>query len=179
MYTIHEWCPSIFSSEASVCDVWSELCVVSSDALLGLSVFKLQVDRWAMARRWSELGKVKRLWNWGGLIDCENQGPWEVASLLRVFWILLFWLQIILYFNVHASIKWIYKKLNVRYPKTFSEKKNSENTCYNFLKMILGFLYSLDLFQTYTNVPIIYLKHYCKGICQNFNIDLPFKIIKN
>jgi hypothetical protein len=45
--------------------------------------------------------------------------------------------------------------------------------------MFLGLLYSLDLFQTYTNVPIIYLKHCCKGICQNFNTNLPFKIIKN
>ncbi len=70
------------------------------------------------------------------------------------------------------------QKLNIKYPKTFLAILNSENTCYNFLKMFLDILYSLDFFQTYKNVPMIYLKHYCKSTCKNFNINLPFKIIK-
>jgi hypothetical protein len=50
MYIICEWDPNIFS-DASVCKAWPELCVVSSVVLLRLSVFKLQVDQWAIAER--------------------------------------------------------------------------------------------------------------------------------
>jgi len=71
------------------------------------------------------------------------------------------------------------QKLNIKYPKTLFKKLNGENTCYNVLKMFLDLLYSLDLFQTYKNVPMIYLQHYCKSTCKNFNINLPFKIIKS
>ncbi len=50
---------------------------------------------------------------------------------------------------------------------------------YNFLKMFMDIIYSLDFFETYKNVPIVYLKHYCKNTCKFFNINLPFKIIKS
>jgi hypothetical protein len=76
--------------------------------------------------------------------------------------------KVILYYYVHAYIKMNLQKLNIKYLKSlFLLKLNNENT------------YSLDLFQIYTNVPIIYLKRYYENTCKNFNINLPFKIIKS
>jgi hypothetical protein len=56
---------------------------------------------------------------------------------------------------------------------------NIKNLKSLFFKNWIVNTYSLDLFQTYTNVPIIYLKHYYKSTLKNFNINLSFKIIKN
>jgi hypothetical protein len=55
-------------------------------------------------------------------------------------------------------------KMNIKYPKTlFLWILNNKSIGYIILKMFLGILHSLDLSETYTNVSIIYLKHYCKS----------------
>jgi hypothetical protein len=56
----------------------------------------------------------------------------------------------------------------MKFKKIIKEPKN----WLQFFFLNLKFLYSLDLFQIYTNVSIIHLKHYYKSTFKNFNISL-------
>lgn len=47
-------------------------------------------------------------------------------------------------------------------------KLNNKIIKFTILKVVLSILYSLNLFQTYTYVPIIYLKYYYNLIYQFF-----------
>jgi hypothetical protein len=56
------------------------------------------------------------------------------------------------------------------------KKLNIEKINYTIWIFFLHILYS---FQTYTNVPMIYLKHYYKSVLKNSTlINLPFEITK-
>ncbi len=47
-----------------------------------------------------------------------------------------------------------------------------KNTCYTTKKMFLGIQYSLDLFQTFSSVSIMYQKHCCICLLNILNIYL-------
>jgi hypothetical protein len=60
--------------------------------------------------------------------------------------------------------------MNVEYFKEIKQQKH----WIIFLKNSFEY-FILDFLITYTNIPIIYLKHYCKNTLKHFNIDLIYQ----
>jgi hypothetical protein len=61
-------------------------------------------------------------------------------------------------------------KMNIEYSQAiFKTNLLNENTISYFKNIyLLGILYSLNLFQTYTTISIMYLKHYCNSTSNGF-----------